>query len=144
MVSTDQMAGGKSVARLEIVPGGAEGSKNALRVTGEVTPGFAYPWSGAMFSPGPTPMAPVNLSARKAIQFWAKGDGQTYQVMIFTQRLGYRPATQTFAAEPEWKQFTLAFAGFGDLDGSDIMAIVWSAGPKTGAFAFELDNVRMQ
>jgi imidazolonepropionase-like amidohydrolase len=144
MVSTDQMAGGKSVGKLEVVPGGAEGSKHALRVTGEVTPAFAYPWSGAMFSPGPTPMAPVNLSARKAIQFWAKGDGQTYQVMIFSQRLGYRPATQTFVAGPEWKQFTLTFASFGDLDGSDIMAIVWSAGPKTGTFAFELDNVRMQ
>lgn len=144
IVSTDQMAGGKSVAKLEVVSGGADGSKSALRVTGEVKPGFAYPWSGAMFSPGPTPMAPVNLSARKAIQFWAKGDGQTYQLMIFSQRLGYRPATQSFVAGPEWKQFTLTFASFGDLDGSDIMAIVWCAGPKTGMFAFELDNVRMQ
>jgi imidazolonepropionase-like amidohydrolase len=144
MVSTDQMAGGKSVGKLEVVPGGPEGSKNALRVTGEVTQGFAYPWSGAMFSPGPTPMAPVNLSARKAIQFWAKGDGQTYQLMLFSQRLGYRPATQNFVAGAEWKQFTLTFASFGDLDGSDIMAIVWCAGPKTGSFAFELDNVRLQ
>jgi len=80
--------------------GGPEGSKNALRVTGEVTQGFAYRRSGAMFSPGPTPMAPVNLSARKAIQFWAKGDGQTYQLMLFSQRLGYRPATQNFVAGP--------------------------------------------
>jgi len=72
--------------------------------------GFAYPWSGAMFSPGPAPMAPVNLSSRKAIGFWAKGDGQTYQVMIFAQHLGYRPATRTFVAGPDWKQFTLTFA----------------------------------
>ena len=144
MVSTDQMAGGKSVARLEIVPGGAEGSKKALRVAGEVTTGFAYPWSGAMFSPGAAPMSPANLSARKAIQFWAKGDGQTYQVMVFSQRLGYRPATQNFVAGPEWKQFTLTFASFGGLDGSDIMALVWCAGPKTGTFAFELDNVRLE
>ena len=144
ILSTDQMAGGKSVAKLEVVPGGSEGSKHALRVTGEVTPGFAYPWSGVMFSPGPTPMAPVNLSARKAIQFRAKGDGQTYQVMIFSKRLGYRPATQTFVAAPEWQQFTLTFASFGDLDGSDIMGIVWSAGPRTGTFAFELDDVRLQ
>ena len=138
------MAGGKSVAKLEVVPGGSEGSKHALRVTGEVTPGFAYPWSGVMFSPGPTPMASVNLSARKTIQFRARGDGQTYQVMIFSKRLGYRPATQTFVAAPEWQQFTLTFASFGDLDGSDIMGIVWSAGPRTGTFAFELDDVRLQ
>jgi hypothetical protein len=89
-------------------------------------------------------MASVNLSARKAIRFRAKGDGQTYQVMIFSKRLGYRPATQTFVAAPEWQQFTLTFASFGDLDGSDIMGIVWSAGPRTGTFAFELDDVRLQ
>jgi imidazolonepropionase-like amidohydrolase len=144
VVSTDQMAGGKSTGKMEVVPGGAEGSKNALRVTGVVTEGFAFPWSGAMFSPGPAPMAPANLSARKAIQFQTKGDGQTYEVLVFSQRLGYRPAVQTFVAGPEWKQVTLPFASFGDLDGSDIMAIVWSAGPKTGAFEFQLDNIRLQ
>jgi len=66
------MAGGKSVAKFDVVRGGAEGSANALRVTGEVTQGFAYPWSGVLFSPGPTMMAPVNLSSRKAIQFWPR------------------------------------------------------------------------
>jgi len=66
------VAGGKSTAKMEVIPGGAEGSKNALRVTGEVAIGFAFPWSGVMFSPGPSPMAPVNLSARKEIQFWPR------------------------------------------------------------------------
>ena len=142
-ISTDQLAGGKSAAKMEVWPGGAEGSRNALRVTGDVAQGFAYPWSGVMFSPGPAPMAPANLSARKAIQFWAKGDGQAFQVMIFSQRLGYRPATQNFVAGPDWKQYTLSFASFG-VDGSDIMAIVWAAGPKTGTFEFELDNIRIE
>jgi imidazolonepropionase-like amidohydrolase len=144
LVSTDERAGGKSTAKMEVVPGGAEGGKNALRVTGEVAIGFAFPWSGVMVSPGPAPMAPANLSARKAIQFWAKGDGQTYRVMMFAQHLGFQPATQTFVAGPEWKQFTLPFTSFDGLDGSDIMAIVWCAGPKTGTFEFELDNIRVQ
>jgi hypothetical protein len=97
-----------------------------------------------MFSPGLMPMAAANLSSQKAIQFWAKGDGQTYQIMFFATRLGYSPATQTFVASPEWKQFTLPFASFGGLDGSDIMGIAWTAGPQTGPFVFELDNVRLQ
>jgi hypothetical protein len=126
MVTTDAMAGGKSVGKMEVVAGGAEGSKGALRVTGEVMEGFAFPWSGVMFSPGPAPMQPANLSGHKAIQFWAKGDGQTYQVMMFTKKLGYRPAIQTFVAGLEWKQFTLTFAAFGDVDGIDIMAIAWA------------------
>jgi len=47
-------------------------------------------------------------------------------------------------AGPEWKQFTMTFASFGDLDGSDIMAFVWAAGPKTGGFALTLDDIRLQ
>jgi imidazolonepropionase-like amidohydrolase len=144
LVTTDSMAGGKSVGKMEVVAGGAEGSKGALQVTGEVLQGFAFPWSGVMFSPGSAPMQPANLSSRKAIQFWAKGDGQTYQVMLFSKKLGYRPATQNFVAGPEWKQFTLPFAAFGDVDGSDIMAIAWTAGPKTGKFELELDSIRLQ
>jgi imidazolonepropionase-like amidohydrolase len=144
MVSTDQIAGGKSNGKMDVVAGGAEGSQHALRVTGEVVEGYAYPWSGAMFSPGPFPMAPANLSARKAIQFWAKGDGRTYRIMVFSQQKGYLPAMQTFVAGPEWKQFTLPFASFDGIDGSDIMAIVWCGGPKTGTFEFEIDSVRME
>jgi hypothetical protein len=85
----------------------------------------------------------VNLSGKKAIQFWAKGDGGTYQMMIFSAKLGYQPAIQTFVAGPEWKQVTLTLASFG-VDGSDIMAFVWAAGPKTGKFVLGLDNIRLQ
>ena len=144
MVTTDSMAGGKSVGKMDVVAGGAEGSKSALRITGEVLQGFAFPWSGAMFSPGAIPMQPANLSSHKAIQFWAKGDGQMYQVMLFSKKLGYRPATQNFVAGSEWKQITLPFASFGAIDGSDIMAIAWTAGPKTGKFELELDSIRLQ
>ncbi|HEV2990476.1 MAG TPA: amidohydrolase family protein, partial [Candidatus Angelobacter sp.] len=38
MISTDQMMGGKSSARIEAVPGGANNSKGALHVIGEVAP----------------------------------------------------------------------------------------------------------
>jgi hypothetical protein len=142
-VSTDEIAGGKSVGKMEVVAGGADGSQHSLSVTGEVKQGFAYPWSGVMFSPGPTMMAPVNLSSKKAIRFWAKGDGQTYQIMIFSLKLGYQPATQTFVAGPEWKEFNMQLKAFG-VDGSDIMGFVWAAGPKTGAFTLSLDNIRME
>ena len=143
-LSTDKMAGGKSVAKMEIAPGGAEASKSYLLVTGEVIAGFAFPWSGVLFSPGPSMMAPANLSARKAIQFWAKGDGRTYEIMLFSKRLGYRPVTQTFVAGPEWKQFSFPFASFSGADGSDIIGIAWAAGPQTGAFTLALDNIRLE
>ena len=113
-------------------------------MTGDVKEGFAFPWSGVLYSPGETMMAPANLSGKKAIQFWARGDGQTCEVMLFSAKLGYRPAVQTFVAGPDWKQVTLTFASFGGIDGSDIMAFVWAAGPKTGKFEMGLDNIRLQ
>jgi len=141
--STDAIAGGKSVAKIEVVPGGAEGSKGALRVSGEVLEGFAFPWAGAMFFAGAQPMEPANLASRKSISFWAKGGG-TYQLMVMSKHLGYRPASQNFSAGPEWKQFTFTFQSFGDLDGSDIEAIIWAAGPKPGKFDLLLDNIKLQ
>ncbi len=100
-VSTDQMAGGKSVGKLEVVPGGAVGSKGALKISGEVLEGFAYAWSGALFSPGPTMMAPVNLASKKAVSFWARGDNQTYRLMISPLTSRCQPALQSFVAGPE-------------------------------------------
>jgi len=142
-ISTDSIAGGKSVASMEVVSGGAEGSKGALHIVGEVVQAFAYPWAGAMFSPGAQPMAPANLSARKAVTFWAKGEG-TFQLMVMSQRLGYIPQTQNFTPGPEWKQFTMTFKSFGDIDGSDIMALIWAAGPKPGKFDLRIDNIRLE
>jgi imidazolonepropionase-like amidohydrolase len=142
-LSTDQMAGGKSEGKMEVATGGAEGSKSYLLITGEVKEGFGFPWSGVLFSPGATMMAAVNLSARKSIQFWAKGEGQSYEIMAFTTKGGYQPAVQTFVAGPEWKLVTVPFASFGT-DGSDIMAFCWAAGPKTGKFTLSLDNIRLQ
>lgn len=144
MVSTDSMAGGKSTAKFEVVPGGANASKGALRIAGEVMPGFAVPWAGAMFSPGQTPMAPANLSSKKAITFWTKGDGATYEVMIFAQSRGYRPITKTFVAGPEWKQVSYPLSAFDGTDGHDIMALVFCAGPNPGKFDFLLDDVKFQ
>ena len=94
--STDSLMGGKSTATLTVVQGGAKKTRSALEVSGSVAGGVAYPWAGAMFFPGATPMAPVDLSKFKEIVFWARGDGGAHQVMVFAARLGNIPATQPF------------------------------------------------
>jgi imidazolonepropionase-like amidohydrolase len=142
MESTDSIAGGKSVVRYEVVSGGAE-SERSLAITGEVKAGFAYPWAGAFFSPGPQIMAPADLSRFSGISFWAKGENGPYQLMVFATRLGRMPATAAFAAGPEWKRYTYRFADFG-LDGSDIAGIFWGAGPAPGAFSLQIDGVRLE
>ena len=67
-------------------------------------------------------MQPANLSSKKAISFWAKGDGKTYTLMVLTESRsgssGEPPAMTSFVAGPEWKQYTFPFSAF-DTDGSD-------------------------
>ncbi len=142
-VSTDTMMGGKSTAQYELVKEGAQGSKGALLITGDLVTGSQYQWAGALFSPGPTMMSPANLSFKKSISFWAKGDGKTYAVMIFAQSLGFIPAIQTFTAVPEWKEFVFTFEGFG-IDGTDIMGIFIGASQEPGEFRLYIDDVRLK
>jgi hypothetical protein len=139
-VSTDRMMGGKSTAQINVIDGGANGTKGSLLITGEIVGGTAYPWAGAMFMPGPKPFAPANLSSKKAVIFWAKGDGKTYRVMLFSASGGPIPAMQAFQAGSDWKEYTVTLASF-NTDGRDIEGLLFSGGPSPGSFAFQIDQV---
>jgi len=143
VVSTDAFMGGKSRAEMKLVSGGAQGTSKSLSVTGTVVAGSALNWSGVMFMPGPTMMAPADLSARKSISFWAKGDGKKYACMIFAQSLGWTPAGQDFTAYPEWREYSFTFESF-RLKGNDIMGIFIGASGEAGDFALQIDNVRLK
>ena len=79
-----------------------------------------------MFSPGAMPMTPANLSAKKTLGFFVKGDGKRHRVMLFARHLGFMPATRSFVAPAEWTEVVLPLAGFDGLDGRDSWA---SCGP---------------
>ena len=146
MAASDSMNGGKSHSAISIVSPGAQGSKGALEVSGEVMPGSRYPFGGVMFMPGPHPMEPVNLSGKKEISFWTKGDGRSYTLLVLTaQRNGQNgvPAMVTFTAGPEWKQCTFPFSQF-ETDGSDIEAVGFADIRNPGKFSFEIDQVEIR
>ena len=141
--STDQLAGGKSIVKKEVVAGGAGGSQKSLAISGEVRQGFAYPWAGVMFLPGAQPMAPADLSRFGGISFEAKGEaGATYQFMAFATHLGRLPAQKPFTAGPEWQRVTVSFADLG-LDGTDLMGFFVGGGPALGPFHLQIDDVRL-
>jgi hypothetical protein len=94
-----------------------------------------------MLSPGAQPMQPADLSAARGIHFWARGDGGTYRVMVFSQAKGFMPLQQTFTAGPEWTEHTIPFSAFDGIDGRDVMAVIFAGGPRPGAFAFQVDQV---
>jgi imidazolonepropionase-like amidohydrolase len=140
--STDKLAGGVSEVQKEVVAGGAAGTGKSLAISGEVKAGFAYPWSGMIFFPGATPMAPVDLSRFSGVSFWTRGDGRAYQLMLFATRLGRMPAQKSFPAGPDWQQVTIPFSELG-LDGSDILGIFLGGGPALGTFRFQVDGVKL-
>jgi beta-glucosidase len=145
-VSTDSVNGGKSTATMQIAEAGANNSKGALDVKGEIVPGAQFTWAGAMFSPGSGPMAPANLSSKKSISFWAKGDGKTYTLVVLTEsRSGQNgmPAMTQFVAGPEWKQYAFPFSTF-QTDGGDLTGLVFVATQRPGKFEFELDDVEIK
>ncbi len=143
-VSTDSIMGGKSTGEMKAVSGGANGSKYSLKVSGKIDGGLPFAWAGVMFSPGAQAFAPANLSTKKDLAFWAKGDGKTYRAMIFTESGGRIPAQQTFTSEKSWKQYKLPLSSFNGTDGHDVTAILFVGGPAAGEFEFYLDDVGLQ
>ncbi len=142
--STDSIAGGKSTGEMKVADGGANGSKHLLQVTGTIDGGLPYAWSGVMWSPGAQPFVPVNLSSKKQITFYAKGDGQTYRVLVFTASSGRIPAQQTFTAGSEWKKVTIPLSAFNGTDGHDFSALLFVGGPSAGKFEFQVDDIAME
>ena len=88
-------------------------------------------------------MEPVNLSNKKVISFWAKGDGKTYALALGTQaRQEQMPAIKTFVAGPEWQQFSFPISSF-ETDGHDITDLAF-AQSAVGKFAFEIDQLEIK
>ena len=146
MVTTDAENGGKSTATMQIADPGASNSKGALDIKGEIIHGAQFTWAGVMFSPGSGPMAPANLSSKKGISFWAKGDGKSYTLVVLTEsRSGQNgmPAMTQFVAGPEWKQYTFPFSTF-QTDGGDLTGLAFAATQPPGKFEFELDDVEIK
>lgn len=137
--------GVESSAELEIVDGGAAGSTRSLAIRGRI----AEPGESAGESPrywgefaGPSfVIGVVDLSAKSEITFWAKGEGDTYRLFLFSEDQRFDPAVQTFVAGPDWTEFRFPLSSFSGVDFGAFWRITFSGGPDTGEFAFQIDEV---
>lgn len=147
IAANDTMNGGKSNSKLDAIEPGAAGTKGAMQVSGELVPGGPFVFAGALFSPGAAPMRPVNLSKKSGISFWAKGDGQTYTLLVLTEarsgQSGEPPAMTSFTVGSEWKQYSFPFSTF-ETDGSDISGIGFIRAQEPGRFQFAIDEVEIK
>jgi imidazolonepropionase-like amidohydrolase len=144
-VSTDEIQRGKSTATIDLSDGGgANGSKHALRIKGAIAPPLPWAWSGALFSPGTTPFGPADLSGKKKIVFWAKGDGKAARLMVFSQSTGYAPAFVVFTPDAQWKRFEFPLSDFRGCDGKDLTGLLFAGGVAHGPFEYQIDDVAFE
>ncbi|GAA3934668.1 CIA30 family protein [Luteimonas lutimaris] len=143
--TTDAIAGGASVASHDLVAGGADGSSGALAVRGEIRPGFAYPWAGAIVFPGGEAMPALDFTARTELVFKVRGDGRRYSAMLFSgPSMQGMPSMQAFTAGEEWSEVRLPLDGFAGADLAQLRAIAFAAGKPAGEFEFFLDHVELR
>ncbi len=143
--TTDQMAGGASVVALKAVMPGANSSKAAMQISGEIKAGFAYPWSGAMWFPAAQPMQALDYSARTEVVFDVQGDGGRYNVMVFSgESVQGIPVMQSFVANQSWRQVRMKLADFQGADFKQLRGIAITAGDAPHAFQFTIDNFEVR
>ena len=138
------MMGGGSTVQIEVTAGGARDSAKALTIRGEIAGGFPFPWAGAMYFPGSTPMAPVDASAVSELVFWVKGDGKEQRVMFFAESLGQIPAQTGFVAPVHWTEIVVPLETIAGLEPSGLKAILFSGPAGLGQFEFTLDEVEVR
>src|SRR5574337_185493 len=143
--TTDQMAGGHSLASIVIIHPGVGGPHGALRVTGEVKPGFQFgPWAGAIWFPGHEPMQPADLSAKKELTFWARGTPGSHNLMLASGSPNGIPLYASFVITKQWKEYHMPLAtSFPNADWEHVYYLAFAAGTN-GKFRFDLDQVSLQ
>ena len=142
--SNDTTAGGNSAVELSVTTDGADRSDGALRITGEIASGFAFPWAGVMISLAPGVMQPVDASDIRTLVFHARGEGKTYRVMAFAESLGRVPATVGFDAAGDWSRIEIPLESFPGLDPTGAMAFLIGGPADLGSFRLEIDNVELR
>ena len=139
--STDAIMGGSSTSRLSVAPEGADGSKSCMEISGKIRPEQPA-FAGAMFSPGAAEMQPSDLSSYRKLSFWAKGNDDDLQVMLFTQKRGFQPSIQFLKAGKEWKRFEFKISDFDGADGTGVLGL-WIGKSAKGEFKFWIDEVEL-
>jgi hypothetical protein len=97
-----------------------------------------------MFSPGSSATQAANLSSKKELVFWVKGDGKSHRVLLFARQLGGDPAVRKFVASTEWTEVVLPLESFGGIDCRDVVGIMWTGSRHPGRFVFRIDDVHLR
>jgi len=151
VVLGDDLLGGGSSAVLETVPGGANGSAHALRVTGTVAEGQAA-FTG-VWAPLDGTGRPVDLGAFDALRFFVRGDGSFRAGLRSGPSTGPANFMAPFTAGPDWKAVEIGFPALmatgpgssgAHWEPHEVHWLGFSTAPGAqGRFQLELDDVQL-
>ena len=140
--TTDRYAGGQSEVFFEQL-NNAEKNDQALKVLGEIKPGFIYPWSGLAYLPGKDFTQGADLSKLKSISFNAKNISNAAELTIMLFQEGsFQPISQTIQLDNNFKEFEIELSSFKGVDLSIVnnLSVVVTGSPKK--FSFAIDELR--
>jgi imidazolonepropionase-like amidohydrolase len=136
----DSMMGGASSATLSHVQPGADGSAGAVSIDASVQRGFFAPWAGLSMGLEQT----GSLAGYDQIVFQVRGTPGEYSVMMFSSTLAGAPPSQRFEVTESWQMISMNISDFTDFNPEDFVGMAIVAGPQSGEFVYEIDNVRLQ
>jgi hypothetical protein len=110
-VFTDATMGGKSALQISMITAGAKGSKGAMSLTAKLTPDFQWGGFAGVRAWYQTDGAPKDMSAASGVQFYARGDGKSYRVLVAKENVkeGNHFAGE-FTAPSEWTLIQMPFS----------------------------------
>jgi hypothetical protein len=153
MAVTDSVMQGKSKATISIVPDGAAGTKQSLKIAGSVVlasnPYVMFAGAGSRFEGG---KVIYDVTSYTGIRFWGKGDGNTYRIDLpaaavtdfMFHSFSFTPPTG------EWKEYKIPFIGFKQMPfgkkvqwtGTDIQGVhFFTVGGPIEKFLLQVDEI---
>ena len=150
---TDSIMQGASKIAVTVVPDGAAGTKQSLKLEGAVVVG-TNPY--IMFAGAATRFADDNtlsdVTSYTGIKFWAKGDGNTYRIdlpaaAVTDYMFHYAPFTPPTG---EWREYKIAFADLKQAPygkkvawtGTDIQGVqFFTVGGPIARFVLQVDEI---
>jgi imidazolonepropionase-like amidohydrolase len=139
--TSDAIRGGTSEAKVSRITPGAGASQGALHAEGVVRPS-QFPWAGVQLAFSPTFLQPRDLSGAKTLVFRVRGDATSGRAMVFDLPT-LVPHERRFPVTREWQEVRIPLADFG-ANLQAVAAFVIATGAASGAFSFDLDDVRLE
>jgi len=138
--TSDAMMGGSSSATLERV---ARGEGGALAVTAEVAAGFPFPWAGAYLGPAAEGLV-GDLGEARAVSFEVRGTPGDYRLMLFVAGVMGAPPTASFPVTGAWRRVEVPLDSMSGFEPDRFTGLALVTPLKSGAYAFEIDDVRLE